>query len=401
MKKTITLESEVFRRVVEDIITRDELRLRLAGKKKLRIKLGIDATSPDLHIGHAVSLWKIRAMQEAGHKAVIILGEFTTRIGDPTGKSQTRQVLGAAVIRKNIASLKKQVEQILLTDPNVYEIRKNSEWHGGMTSARFLELAGMVTHGRLIERDMFRERMREGREITMAEMLYPLLQGYDSVAIKSDLTIIGSDQLFNEHVGRFFQEKFGQAPQSIMTVKILPGLDGGEKMSKSAGNYIGLLDSPKDKFGKAMRVLDSLIIPYMEAYTDIPYEDITRMRQKLDSGLNPRDLKVFFAEALVSRYHGSGAAQKTREEFARVFSEKRTPEEMPACAVRSGTWNPIDLLQELRLVPSRGEGRRLIAQGAVDADGMTVRDPLAPMEISEGEHVIRVGKRRFVRIQAK
>lgn len=401
MKKTIALESEVFRRMVEDVVTRDELRSRLASKKKLRIKLGIDATSPDLHIGHAVPLWKIRAMQEAGHKAVIILGEFTTQIGDPTGKSHTRQTLNAKTIRKNIVSLKRQVEQILLTNPNVYELRKNSEWHGHMTSARFLELAAMVTHARLIERDMFQERMRQGREITTAEMLYPLLQGYDSVAIKSDLTIIGSDQLFNEHVGRFFQEKFGQEPQSIVTVKILPGLDGGEKMSKSAGNYIGLLDSPKDKFGKAMRVLDSLIVPYMEAYTDIPYEEIVRLRQQLDSGLNPRDAKLLFAEALVARYHGLRVARKAREEFMRVFSQREAPEAMPVKILSPRMWLLFNLLIELNLASSKSDARRLIAQGAVEVDARIVRDPSAPVEISEREHIIRVGKRRFVRIRTE
>jgi len=238
--KELTLDLEIFTRVVEDIITREELAERLKGGKQLRVKLGIDGTAPELHLGHAVNLWKLRALQEAGHKAVIVLGDFTTQIGDPTGMSQTRPILGPAVIKKNIAGIKKQAEQILLTDPSLLEFRKNSEWFGKMKTAEFLNLLTMVTHARLIQRDMFQQRMREGKEITMSEILYPILQGYDSVMIESDFTIIGSDQLFNEHMGRFFKERFGQKLQVIMTVKLVPGISGGEKMSKSIRNYIAL-----------------------------------------------------------------------------------------------------------------------------------------------------------------
>jgi tyrosyl-tRNA synthetase len=253
MNRLLSLQSGILIRGVEDIITREETEHLLASGKKLRIKLGIDATSPDLHIGHAVPLWKIRALQDAGHKAVIILGEFTTRIGDPTGRDALRPVLAPAVIRRNTAALKKQLGMILRTDAAHFEFRSNMAWHGKIHEGDFLNLCAMVTHARLIERDMFQERIRQGKEIAMTEMLYPILQGYDSVAIKSDMTIIGSDQLFNEHFGRFFQEKFGQRPQVIITLKILPGLDGGAKMSKSLGNYIALNDAPQDKFGKAMR----------------------------------------------------------------------------------------------------------------------------------------------------
>ncbi|MEK7082639.1 MAG: tyrosine--tRNA ligase, partial [Patescibacteria group bacterium] len=303
MKQELSLTSELFTRTVEDIITRDERAERLRGKKQLRVKLGIDATAPDLHIGHAVNLWKIRVLQEAGHKAVIVLGDFTTQIGDPTGKSQTRPVLPFATITKNIAALKKQIEKILLTSPHVYEMRKNSEWFGKMKTIQFLDLLTMVTHSQLIQRDMFQQRIKEGKEITMSEILYPILQGYDSVMIKSDFTVIGSDQLFNEHMGRFFQERFGQKPQAIMTHKLMPGLSGGEKMSKSLGNYIGLNDSPKDKFGKTMRVLDSLIIPYLEAYTSMPLMEVDHIREDIKHGKNPMEAKYILAEALVARYH--------------------------------------------------------------------------------------------------
>ncbi len=402
MKSYLSIDSEVFTRGVEDIVTAEELQAKLASKKPLRVKLGIDATSPDLHIGHAVPLWKIRAMQEHGHKAVIILGEFTTAVGDPTAKSATRPQLDPAVIKKNIASIRKQLGKILLTDSKVFELRKNSEWHGKMRTGEFLRLCALVTHGRLIERDMFQERIRQGKEITMAELLYPILQGYDSVAIRSDLTIIGSDQLFNEHFGRLFQEKFGQRPQCLITMKILPGLDGGEKMSKSLGNYIGLNDSPQDKFGKAMRLRDLLIIPYLETYTDTALAEIREVGEKLRAGMNPRDAKLFFAEALVRRYHGAAAAGRERERFLATFSERKTPSQMPEFELRSGQWSPVDLVTALELASSKSEARRLIKDGAIDVDGTTIRDSGAALLLPAGARVVvRRGSRKFAAAHTK
>jgi len=396
--KELTLTLEIFTRTVEDIITREELEQRLKGKKPLRVKLGIDATAPDLHIGHGVNLWKIRALQEAGHKAVIVLGDFTTQIGDPTGKSQTRPVLAPAVIKKNIAALKKQVENILLTSPRVYEVRNNSAWFGKMKTAEFLNLLAMVTHAQLIQRDMFQQRMKEGKEITMSEILYPILQGYDSVMIKSDLTVIGSDQLFNEHVGRFFQERFGQKPQAIMTHKLMPGLSGGEKMSKSLGNYIGLNDSPTDKFGKTMRVLDSLIVPYFEAYTNIPLMEVDRIREDMEHGKNPMEAKFILAEALVARYHGQATARREKEEFIKVFSHGDTPDVMVEISLKEGVWMAVDLLVSAGLAPSKSEARRLIQQGAVEIDGAGVSVDKKQVIIKKGS-VVRVGKRRFVKVR--
>ncbi|MDP3769441.1 MAG: tyrosine--tRNA ligase [bacterium] len=397
MMKEISLNSEIFTRGVEDIVTREELASLLNKKKPLRVKLGIDATASDLHIGHAVNLWKIRAMQEAGHKAVIILGEFTTRIGDPTGKSTTRPRLSPEVIKKNIASLRKQVESILLTSPNVYEVRKNSEWFGKMKLQDFLGLASLVTHARLIERDMFARRIKEGKEITISEMLYPILQGYDSVMIQSDVTIIGSDQLFNEHIGRLFQEKMGQRPQVIMTHKLLPGLSGGEKMSKSLGNYIGLTDSPKDKFGKAMRILDSLIIPYFEVYTNVPMAEIDHIKEDLEAGKNPMEAKMMFAEALVARYHGARVASQEKKEFQKVFSQGNIPDAIPEISLHHGSWSTIELLIACNLAPSKSEARRLLGQGAVEINGSTIEEIHKEVIIKKGS-VVRVGKRRFVKI---
>ena len=397
MIRKYSLPLDIFTRGVADIVTQEELDALVKSGRHLRVKLGIDATSPDLHIGHAVPLWKIRALQDAGHKAVIILGEFTNMIGDPTGKDVTRPVLTPHVIRRNIASLKRQLGMVLKMGAGHLEIRKNSEWHARMRAGEFLNLCAMVTHARLIERDMFQERIRAGKEIAMSEMLYPILQGYDSVAIKSDLTIIGSDQLFNEHYGRFFQEKFGQRPQAIVTLKILPGPDGGEKMSKSLGNYIGLSDTPQDKFGKAMRLLDALIIPYLEAYTDVPMDEIRGYERELENGTNPRDIKIVFAHALVRRYHGDDIAEKERARFHETFSQGIVPDSMPEVAIRAGTWNAIDLVVALGLAPSRAEARRLILQHAVDIDGVAMADIRTSIIVHKGM-VMKVGKRRFARI---
>ncbi|OGZ98820.1 MAG: tyrosine--tRNA ligase [Candidatus Sungbacteria bacterium RIFCSPHIGHO2_02_FULL_47_11] len=398
MRQNPTLDSEIFTRAVEDIITRDELKKLLESKKKLRVKLGIDATASELHVGHAVSLWKVRALQEHGHKAVIVLGDFTTQIGDPTGRSKSRPVLPKKTIEANIKAIKKQVEQILLHGKAVYEVRRNSEWYGKMKAEDLLRLTSLITHARLIERDMFQERIKKGEDISVPEFLYPVLQGYDSVAIKSNLTIIGSDQLFNEHVGRKIQEKMRQLPQAIVTIKLLPGLDGGEKMSKSLGNYIGLDDSPQDKFGKAMRTLDSLIIPYLKVYTDVPMEKVQEIERKLAMMENPMEAKLFFAEALVSRYHGIQAARHALEQFLKVFSKGEIPDAMPFVTMRHGVRDPVEVLLESGLAPSKSEARRLIKQGGVSIDNKIIIEGERGVVISQGT-LIRVGKRRFVRVR--
>lgn len=401
MKSTqkASINPEVFTRGVEEVITREALEALLKNGKKLRIKHGIDATAPDLHIGHAASLWKLRALQEAGHKAVIILGSFTTQIGDPTGRASARPVLAPALIAKNIASIRRQIERILLTDSRVYEFRKNSEWFGAMKTAEFLRLAAMVTHARLIERDMFQKRIASGKEIMVSELLYPLLQGYDSVAIRSDMTINGSDQLVNERMGRFFQEKLGQRPQVIMALRILPGLDGGAKMSKSLGNYIALNDAPTNMFGKAMRALDALIIPYLEAYTDVRMEEIARWEKELVAGANPRDAKLFFAQVLVRRYWGERRARAAREQFLKMFSSggKGGAAAAPQARIAHGLWDVIELLIKHFGVNSRAAARRLLQQGAVEIDGEKKMDFLQEVEIRSGQ-IIRVGKKNMVRV---
>jgi len=392
--KKLTLDSNIFTRGVEDIVTKEELARMLASKRQMRIKHGIDATAPDLHIGHAVTLWKMRELQELGHKAVIILGEFTTRIGDPSGRSSARPILAPAIIRKNIASIRKQVERILLTGKNVYEVRKNSEWYGKMKTEKFLQLLTMITHSRLIERDMFQERIKSGKEIVASELIYPVLQGYDSVMVKDDITINGTDQLVNEHMGRLFQEKFGQLPQVLVAVKLLPGLDGGPKMSKSLGNGIALNDTPADKFGKAMRLLDSLIIPYLEVYTDMPMEQIRRIEAELKGGMNPRDAKLIFAETLVERYHGEAVALKAREQFLAVFSKKELPEEIKEFHISAEDTNMTGILVTIGFARSKAEARRLIEQGGVEVNGKRVNAKTPKLDRKDGT-ILRVGKRKF------
>lgn len=379
------------------MVTREALAELLKDGKQIRVKHGIDCTAPELHIGHAAHLWKLRAFQEAGHKAVLILGDATTAIGDPTGRSKTRPALAKEVIRKNAAAIQKQAEKILLTNRAVYEVHKNSEWYGSMRTQEFLNLLSLVTHARLIERDMFQKRMQTRSEIYVHELLYPILQGYDSVMIRSDLTVIGSDQFFNEHMGRFMQEKFGQAPQIIVSLTILPGLDGGEKMSKSLGNRISLLDAPRDKFGKAMRTRDALIIPYLTAYTDVPTKEILAVEKEITAGGNPMDAKLFFAESLVGRYHGPIEAKRQRQAFMSVFSKKEL-DMIPATALPYGDYTAIDLLTRLKLASSKSEARRLVLQRAVEVDQKTIENASAPVIIRQGT-TVRVGKKRLFRIQ--
>lgn len=389
------LQSELFSRAVESIVTEQELESLLKSGRKLRVKHGIDVTGA-LHIGHATTLWKLRALQEADHKAVILIGDTTTAIGDPTGKSKARPVLEHVAIRENAATVIRQVKSILHTGKDVLEIRRSSEWYGTMRAPEFIRLLSLVTHARLIERDMFQARLSKGEHIFMHELIYPILQGYDSVVLRSDMTIIGSDQLFNEHMGRFFQEKFGQAPQVLVALKILPGIEGGEKMSKSRGNYIGISDSPSEKFGKTMRIPDALIIPYLKTYTDVPPDEVKKQEDAMQKGENPMKAKLFLAHALVRRYHGRRAADEEETRFKEIFSQK-VFEDVPVKSHNYGTHALVDILITLGLVSSKTEARRLIRQRAVEVDSLVVADQAALVNISKGT-IFRVGKKKFVKI---
>src|SRR3989344_4329764 len=299
---------KILARNVEDVIKREELEKKLTSGKQLRMKHGVDVTSPLLHLGHAVDYWKMREFQELGHKVVFLIGDFTTQIGDPTGKSKTRPEIEEATIKENAQTYLDQVKKILIDTPELLEVRRNSEWYGDMNISDFLGLLKLVTHAQLIERDMFQERIKQDQDIYVHELLYPILQGYDSVMLESDLTVIGSDQLFNEMMGRRFQKAFGQDPQVVMTTTITPGLDGKEKMSKSLGNFIALLDAPQDKFGKIMSMPDSLIDSYLFVYTQLPMEEVQHVVE-----LHPREKKERLAHEKPKLDHGENKANPARK----------------------------------------------------------------------------------------
>lgn len=309
-----TIDFNYLERTVSEITSMKELQEKLQNGEPLRIKYGVDVTAPFLHLGHAVNLWLMRHFQEKGHKVVFLIGDFTTRIGDPTGKSITRKEIDRAEIEANAEDFINQVKTILIDDPSVFEIRRNSEWFENMPTGEFLSLLSMVTHAKLISRDMFQARISKNQEIHMHEILYPILQCYDSYMLKSDLTIVGSDQLFNELLGRFYQERFNQPPQVVVTTKITPGIDGKEKQSKSLGNYIAISDTARDKYGKAMSLPDELICEYLTVYTDMPIDKINEFNSGIVNGReNPIIAKKALAKALVSKYHGPDVANQEEE----------------------------------------------------------------------------------------
>ena len=387
--------TDLFSRSVERVIGKEELEEKLKSGKKLRIKYGVDVTAPFLHIGHAVNLWLMRAFQEEGHKVVFLIGDFTTKIGDPTGRVEMRPSISDAAIKKGAAEFKKQVSKILLTDKKVFEERRNSEWYSRMKTTDFITLLGRLTHARLIERDMFQERIRNKREIYMHELIYPILQGYDSVMLRSDFTIIGSDQLFNEMVGRRLQEKYSQEPQVIALTRITPGIRGGVKQSKSLGNYIGLEDSPREKFGKVMSIPDELIIPYFEIYTLKPMEEIRRTERDLKAKkVNPMLLKMELARGIACRYHAKAEVDSAETFFTKTFQEKEMPKNIPAKKIKKGE-KIIQTLIKSGLTNSASEARRLIHAGAVEIDGKAISDVHHKIEKSG---VIRVGKKKFLKI---
>lgn len=386
-------------RTIDSIVDEDALRRRLDGGERLRIKYGVDLTAPDLHLGHAVNLWLMRHLQEQGHKVVFLLGDLTTQVGDPTGKTETRPVLSREAIEANAQAFLEQVQIVLNTDPVVFEVRRNSEWFGQMPIPELLGLFSMTTHAQLMARDMFRERIAAGREIALHELTYPVLQGYDSFAIQSDLTIVGSDQLFNEMMGRQYQQRLGERPQSIITTVITPGLDGGPKQSKSIGNYVALTDTPIDKFGKIMSLADDLVDVWARAYTTLDEAALARIDDGTRSGgLAARDAKLAVAEAVVERYHGPTVAADERTRFLEVFSSGAEPEDIQTVTVPTRTLTALNLLELVRPELSQGARRRLLAQGAVRVDGQTVNEPQASLALADGS-TVRTGKRSWARIR--
>ncbi len=389
-----------------DVLVEDELHGKLCRSLRtqtpLRVKLGLDPTAPDLHIGHTVVIHKLREFQALGHEVIFLIGDFTGMIGDPTGRSETRKPLTEEQIRQNADTYKRQIFKILDPDKTVTDY--NSRWGKALGSEGIIKLAAQYTVARMLERDDFHKRFSEGRPISIHEFLYPLLQGYDSVALKADVELGGTDQKFNLLVGRELQREAGQEPQVIMTLPILEGLDGAQKMSKSLGNYIGIDEPPQTVFGKAMSIPDTLIVRYLELATAVPREEIAAIARGLEVGTtNPRDAKVRLAKALVAQYHSAQAADEAARWFAETFGARTFPADAPRFTPPADAVDADGRIWIVRLLtlsgaaPSGSEARRLIRQGGVEVDGEPVRDEDSRLSLTE-ERRLQVGKRRFLRV---
>lgn len=388
-----------------EIVSETELlaKLRKSHKenKPLRIKAGFDPSRPDLHVGHTVLLNKMRQFQRLGHHVIFLIGDFTAMIGDPTGKNEARPPLTEVEIKKNAATYAQQVYKVL--DKDKTEVAYNSTWMMKFTSADFIRLTSQYTLARMIERDDFSKRYAAKTPIHLHELLYPLVQGYDSVALKSDVELGGTDQKFNLLVGRELQKSAGQEPQCILTVPILEGLDGVQKMSKSLDNYIGVEDIPREMFGKSMRVSDELMLRYYELLTDITVDELEKLKADLKSGAkHPRNVKVELGRLLVERFHGSEAAKNAVEEFDRIFVNKGVPDDMPEKSIAAGEYPVSKLMVDLGLATSNGEARRSIEGGAVAREGDKISDPQMKLTLKSGESfVLKNGKKKFVRVQVQ
>ena len=387
---------EIIGRGVEEILVVAELRRKLGRGKVLRIKAGFDPTAPDLHLGHTVLINKLRQFQDLGHEVLFLIGDFTGMIGDPTGKTATRPPLTRDEVLDNARTYEEQIFKIL--DPEKTLVVFNSSWMGEMDAADLIQLAARHTVARMLERDDFSKRYKGGQPIAIHEFLYPLVQGYDSVALKADVELGGTDQKFNLLVGRQLQEAYGQEPQVVITLPILEGLDGAQKMSKSLGNYIGITDPPDDMFGKIMSISDDLMWRYYELLSFRPLTDVQDLRRDVAEGANPRDVKFLLAEEIITRFHDRAAASRARDNFIARFQKGAIPEDMPELSLAASGGLLIGvLLKEAGLVGSTSEAMRMIRQGAVRVDGERIED--TGLRCSAGEtHVYQVGKRRFARV---
>ncbi len=386
-----------------DYIREEDLRKKLENSAKtgkpLRVKFGADPTAPDIHVGHTVVIRKLKAFQDLGHTAIFLIGDFTGMIGDPTGKSATRPPLSREEILSNAETYKQQIFKLL--DPDKTEIRFNSEWFDRFGAADFIKLASHTTVKQILERDDFEKRMEAEKPIALHELLYPLVQGYDSVALDADIELGGTDQKFNLLVGRNLQREYSQEPQVVLTTPLLEGLDGVQKMSKSLGNYIGITDAPNEMFGKIMSVSDDLMWKYFELLTDLNIDEINTLRFRCKSGAeNPRNAKVELAKHIVKDFHSAEDAQNAEDEFNRRFIKKEIPDEIEEIAVASQTYKLVDLLVQTNLAASKGEAKRLIEQGGVKINGEKVSNTQADIEINvEKDFVFQVGKRKFLRVK--
>lgn len=400
---TIDEQVQYLRKGAVEIIREEELRAKLERSvrtgKPLRVKLGADPTAPDIHLGHTVVIRKLRAFQELGHTAIFLIGDFTGLIGDPSGKSATRPQLSREEINANAETYKRQIFKLL--DPEKTEIRFNSEWMDKLGSDGFIRLASHVTVKQILERDDFAKRLSEERPIALHELLYPLTQAYDSVALEADVELGGTDQKFNLLLGRNLQREYNQEAQVAVITPLLEGTDAVQKMSKSLGNYIGISEQPSEIFGKVMSISDDLMWRYYELLTDLSLEQIGALRKSADNGeRNPRDIKVELAKSIITDFHSPEDAQHAEEEFNRIFRGKQTPDDVAEISLASGPWKLPRLLVDTGLAPSMAEARRLIEQGGVSVNGeKNSRQDSEVTLSSEPALLIQVGKRKFLRVR--
>ncbi len=404
-KLTVNEELDLLLRGTAEVIDIDELSRKLERSRKegrpLRVKAGFDITASDLHVGNAIVLHKMRQFQDLGHQVVFLIGDFTGKIGDPSGKSEARPVLSQDQVEENIARFREQYGKILDIDKT--EVRYNSEWFENMPVADFMALASKYTVARLLERDDFAKRYEQNLPLSMAEMLYPIIQGYDSVALQADVELGGTDQKFNMLVGRHLQRACGQESQVVMMTPLIEGLDGKEKMSKSLGNYIGINESPSEIYGKTMSISDDMILRYLEFLTTVPLDETGRLKEELESGTNPKLIKQRLAREIVARYWDKEAAGKAEEEFERVFAQKGLPDELTPVSIvpsdlKEGKIWIVRLIVKAGFAASNGEARRFVRGGSVRLDGEVVGSEDFEWT-PKADTILQVGKRRFGKIE--
>ena len=404
----INEQIEILKRGVSDLISEEELREKLKEAEKegrpLKVKLGLDPTAPDIHLGHTVVLRKLKQFQDLGHEVYLVIGDFTGMVGDPTGKSETRKQLTEEEVKENARTYQEQFSKVL--DRDKTKLVFNGDWLGDMNFADVLELSSKYTVARMLERDDFSKRYEAGKPIGIHEFFYPLMQGYDSVAIEADVELGGTDQRFNLLVGRNLQKEYGQEPQVIVMMPLLEGLDGVNKMSKSLDNYIGVYDKPADMFGKVMSLPDDLIARYFELLTDVSQEKLADIKEKLErDDFNPMNLKKELAREIVTEYHDAEAAEKAQQEFENVFSRGNLPEDIPEIEIEESELEDgelwiVKLVAKTGLVDSNSEARRMIKQGAVTIDDEKYKKINLDIEVEDGM-IIQIGKRRFAQIKLK
>jgi len=399
MTEPVAQQVQLLKRGTVEVFTEAELAQRLTDAAKegrqLRIKLGLDPTSPDIHLGHTVVLRKMRQFQDLGHKAVLIIGDYTARIGDPSGQNTTRPILSPEEIEQNAKTYFVQAGKILDTSKEKIEIRHNSEWLEKLTLMELIQIAAKKTVAQMLQRDTFKKRLAADIDVYTHEFLYPLMQGYDSVMIKSDVELGGTDQTFNNLVGRDIQKAYGQPPQIVITTPILVGLDGKEKMSKSKGNYIGVTDQPNDMFGKVMSISDDMMENYFTLLTGIPADRIAELTDPART--HPKEAKVLLGKTVVAQFYDTAAANAAAAEFDKVFAQKQLPDEIPEIAIAPAPIAAAKLLLACGLVSTGGEAKRMIKQGGATIDGEKLTDPNAEITPKTGM-IVRVGKLKFTRI---